>query len=353
MSGARGVSSLWRKVGAGACLISLLVLLVNLQITPPIAGGAGDFSVSSPTSPRWGLKAVRAKKAWEVTQGSEEVIVAVIDSGVDSSVSSLGSHMWENDDEIPGDGIDNDGNGYVDDVSGYDFREGRPRGISGGDYHYHGTFVAGLIASSYSEETGAGGVAPRVSIMDLRFLNSRGDFYTSDWGKLVDAIDYAVDNGAKIINLSLYASVTPPPAVREAVERAEDHGVLVVGIAGNNGSEIGYFGCWKEVFVVGSINRNGEVSGFSNFGRQVELVAPGSRVLSWKPGGDLATGSGTSFSAPHVSGSAALIVSRNPEIGLSELKVALRNSARDIGRTGKDEFAGYGVLDVQGALAEI
>jgi subtilisin family serine protease len=315
-----------------------------------VAGGAGDFSVSNGSSPRWGLSAIKAREAWNVTTGSKEIVVAVIDSGIDRTIPALEKNAWENEDEIPNNGIDDDNNGYVDDVSGWDFREDDELEKSARGLHYHGTFVAGLVGSSYDKNTGAGGVAPDISIMDLRFLNEEGKFFTSDWDKLAGAIEYAVDNGADIINMSLYASIEPPELVQDAVERAEEQGVLVIGIAGNSGGEVGYFGRWKETFTIGSVNRSRRISYFSNRGPSVDLVAPGESVLSFKPGGEAVTGSGTSFAAPHVAGTAALILSQEPEMGLSELKEALRDSALDIARGGVDEKSGYGLIDSERAL---
>ncbi|MFW6111883.1 MAG: S8 family serine peptidase [Candidatus Bipolaricaulota bacterium] len=345
-------------------LLKILVLLLTITFllysfpnppSPRIAGRAGDSGVSTASSgsTRWGLEAVKAKDAWKVTKGSDEVVVAIIDSGIDKSIPAIRERMWKNQDEIPGDGIDNDGNGYVDDVHGWDFRERDSLEENSGSLHYHGTFVGGLVASSYDQKTGAGGVAPNISLMDLRFLDSGGRFFTSDWQKLSDAVDYAVDNGADIINFSVYASVNPPDSVRQAMKRAESEGVLIVGISGNNGSRLGYFGAWDEIFTVGAIDKSYRVSDFSNYGPEVELVAPGEQVLSFKPGGKLANGSGTSFAAPHVAGSAALILSKNPELGLSELKQALRDSARDIGDYGKDEQAGHGIIDTHKSLSTI
>jgi len=352
------------KTKPGNKLLKILVLILTITFllysfhnppSPRIAGRAGDSRVSTAStgSTRWGLEAVKAKQAWKVTQGSEEVVVAIIDSGIDRSIPAMSEHMWKNSDEVPNDGIDNDGNGYVDDVHGWDFREGGNLELSSDSLHYHGTFVGGLVASSYDEKTGAGGVAPNISLMDLRFLDSGGRFYTSDWKKLANSIEYAVSNGADIINISIYASVTPPDYVRQAMERAESEGILIVGISGNNGSRLGYFGAWDEVFTIGSVNKSNQVSDFSNYGPEVELVAPGERVLSFKPGGKLATGSGTSFAAPHVAGSAALILSKKPELSLAELKRALRRSARDIGDNGKDELAGHGIIDTHGSLSTI
>ncbi len=299
------------------------------------------------------MEAVKAKEAWQFTRGSDEVVVAIIDAGIDRSVPALEKHLWNNDDEVPADGVDNDGNGYVDDVNGWDFRERESLDSASDSLHYHGTFIAGLVASSYDKNTGAGGVAPNISLMDLRFLDSGGRFYTSDWKKLANAVNYAVDNGADIINLSLYASIAPPGFVRESMERAESEGVLVVGISGNDGNRLGYFPSWDEVFSVGSVDQSGKVSDFSNYGPEVELVAPGERVLSFKPGGELATGSGTSFAAPHVAGSAALILSKNPNISLPELKEVLRQSARDISDPGQDELSGHGIVDTHESLNKI
>ncbi|MCF7890480.1 S8 family serine peptidase [Candidatus Bipolaricaulota bacterium] len=340
-----------------AIILAVGLTLISFQISfhTPIAGRAGASSISAPSSgsTRWGLETVKAKDAWEITQGSDEVVVAVIDSGIDRSIPALKDRMWTNDDEVPGDGKDNDGNGYVDDVSGWDFRNGDTLNKSEGSLYYHGTFVSGLVSSSYDKETGSGGVAPNVSIMDLRFLDSAGRFYTSDWGKLADGIDYAVENGADIINMSIYANAKPPELVHEALRRAQSEGVLIVGISGNNGERLGYFGKWNEVFTVGSVNKSGKVSNFSNYGPELELVAPGAEVLSYRPGGNLATGSGTSFAAPHVAGTAALILSKQPQLSLSDLKRTLRESAKDIGKSGKDDSTGYGLIDADRSLGEI
>ena len=342
----------WRYKGLTLLLcLFISVALYNVNISPVIAGGAGDYSVSNYNeTTRWGLNAIKAREAWKVTKGSDEIVVAVIDSGIDRSIPALRKNMWINEDEIPNDGLDNDHNGYVDDVSGWDFRNEEDLSKNYSSLNYHGTFVAGLVGSVYDRNSGAGGVSPNVSLMDLRFLNSKGKFYSSDWQKLADAIDYAVENGASIINMSLFSSVSPPSLVRRAVQRAESKGVLVVGIAGNDGSRVRHFGRWHEIFTVGSINRNKDVSHFSNYGPEVEVVAPGQNVLSFSLGGGTVTGSGTSFAAPHIAGSAALILSQAPDLTLAELKAKLRESTHDIGKSGKDYKSGYGIIDVRVAL---
>jgi len=275
----------WR-LGVAAVLTALLLIPIDFPCGRAPAGGAGGFILPPGASLRWGLSAIHAPQAWQVTQGSEDIVVAVIDSGIDRTIPALADRMWHNPGEIPGNGRDDDGNGYVDDVYGWDFRDGDPDSLSGTPIHSHGTFVAGLIAAAFDAATGVGGVAPQVRLMDLRFLDSRALFYSSDWRKLAAAIDYAVDNGARVINLSIYARLTPPEYVHAAIRRAVAHGVLVVGIAGNEGKDkIGYFGKWPEVLTVAAVDRYGRVARFSNRGPEVDLAGPGVQVVSFAPGG--------------------------------------------------------------------
>jgi len=273
-----------------------------------------------------------------------EVIVAVIDSGIDRAIPSLGCRIWRNPGELPGNGIDDDGNGYVDDVYGWDFRDDDPDSLTGSDLHWHGTFVAGVIAGSVEPHTAMSEGVSSVKIMDLRLLDSKALFYTSDWPKLVRAIDYAVANGARIINLSVYTSKEPPPFVREAMVRALQSGVLIVGIAGNDSAELGPIANWEEVLTIGAIDREGQPAPFSNIGPQVDLATLGVDVLSFLPGGLLGTASGTSFAAPRVAGLAALHLSERPNLSPEEVEELLRQSAIDAGTPGKDPKTGWGVI---------
>lgn len=337
----------------GGVLISLLMVsMLAVNVEHRIGGGGAGFASSSTSSNRyrWGLSAVKAPEAWKTTRGSKDITVAVIDSGIDRELTAFDNRLWRNSDEVPGDGIDNDNNGYVDDVHGWDFRSAEPRPAEFSSLHYHGTFVAGLISSTVNQRTGSGGVAPHVNIMDLRFLDSEGRFYTSDWHKLADAIEYAVDNGAEIINMSLFASIRPPRFVHQVIKRAVSEGVLVVGIAGNSGGSVGYFGSWEEVYSVSAIDRRQHPASFSNTGPEVDIAAPGVQVLSLAPGGRTLTGSGTSFAAPHVSGTAALLLSLNRELSQEELRSLLSETAKDVGSPGIDYSTGAGIVDVQSAV---
>ncbi len=327
----------------------LLILSLGVGEGPRLAGGAAGFILPSGSQPSWGLSAVRAPEAWEITRGTEEIVVAVIDSGIDRTVLALADCMWINPGEQAGTGRDDDGNGYVDDVHGWDFRDGNADSLEGSRLNWHGTFVAGLIAAAFDAESGAGGVAPQIKIMDLRFLDSRGLFFASDWPKLAQAIDYAVDNGARIINLSIYAKIEPPTIVRQALHRAAQENVFIVGIAGNDGARVGYFGRYPEVFTVSAVDQEGQPASFSNWGPEVDLTAPGVHVLSSYPGGSVRTGSGTSFAAPHVSGTAALMLSLNPELSPSELRSMLQSTAADVGRSPGDQHTGAGLVDTAAA----
>ncbi|MGY4706501.1 S8 family peptidase [Candidatus Bipolaricaulota sp. J31] len=299
---------------------------------------------------RWGLRAVKAPEAWEVTLGSEEIVIAVIDAGIDYSLPYLSDRMWRNPDEIPGNGIDDDGNGYVDDVRGWDFRDGDPDSLSGTPLNWHGTFVAGLIAAAVDAITGIGGVAPRVKLMDLRFLDSRGLFYRNDWQKLAEAIEYAVDNGARVINLSIYSRVPLPSFVRRAIREAVDKGVLVVTIAGNTGGEVGPLGRLPEVLTVGAVDRNHTPAPFSCRGPEVDLAAPGVEVVSLVPGGTPYRSSGTSFAAPHVSGVAALLLSLEPDLSPRGVMEILEQTATDLDVPGRDPATGSGLVDAASAV---
>ena len=272
------------------------------------------------------------------------VVVAVIDSGIDWSLPELTCRMWRNPLEVPGNRVDDDANGYVDDLFGWDFRDGDASSLSGTPIHWHGTAVASLVADAL-ERNNPTGRPITVSIMDLRFLDSDGMFYTSDWGRLADAIDYAVGNGARIINLSLYATREPPGVVREAIERAAASDVLVVAIAGNGAGDIGPIANRADVLTVGATDAAGNVAAFSNTGASLDLVSLGVDVLTLLPGGPLASLSGTSFAAPRVAGIAALHLAQHPGLTVAELVDILRRAALDVGDPGCDTDSGWGLIE--------
>jgi len=317
---------------------------------PHVAGGAGASGISAPAKPSelalsWGVKRINAPQAWERTTGSQGIVVAVIDSGIDTSAPPLEGRFWTNAREIPGNGIDDDQNGYVDDVHGWDFRDGDACSLTGSKIHWHGTFVAGIIAAQAGPD-GIAGVAPGIRLMDIRILDSKNLFYSTDWPKFAEAVNYAVDNGARIINLSVYSNGKPPLEFERAIARAIDRGVIVVGIAGNDGkATVSYPARYPGVLAVSATGQSDRLASFSNYGSEVTIAAPGEKVTSLFPGGAAGTSSGTSFAAPHVAGALALILSANPRLSSSEAVSLLQKTASDLGPTGRDAQFGAGLVD--------
>jgi len=331
--------------------LAFRILPVRLPLAPPaVAPGEGLYTIyQQPIN--WGLARIAAPEAWTIHHGDSHVIVAVIDSGIDTSIPQLAGSLWVNEGEVAGNGIDDDRNGYIDDVHGWDFRDRDGSSLVGSAIHWHGTFSAGIIAARPGDLPIVG-VAPGVQIMDVRFLNSNNQFLTSDWASFAEAIDYAVDNGADIINLSVYANGRPPSALERAVQRAVSRGVLIVGISGNTGEEgVLYPAKYDGVLAVGATTRDDLAAGFSSYGPELFVCAPGERIVSFVPGGGTSTRSGTSFAAPHVSGILALILSVHPGITATGAIEILRSTLEDLGTRGFDPWFGYGLANAYKAVS--
>ncbi len=293
---------------------------------------------------RWGLRKIEAPQAWKVTHGLDDIVVAVIDSGIDRNHRALEEELWINQDEVPGNSIDDDNNGYIDDRYGWDFRDDDNDSLAGTPIHWHGTFIAGLIAANI-DSSGIIGVAPQIKLMDLRFLGSNNYFWESDWDKFTAALNYAVDNGANIINMSIFSYRAPPPDFHRAIKRAVANGITVIGIAGNNASSVQYPGRYDEVIAVSAIDKRDRLASYSNFGPEVEIAGPGTEVNSILPGGGYGRSSGTSFAAAHLTGSIALLLSLHPDLSLAQVREVLAHSAGDLGKPGRDEKFGYGLVN--------
>ncbi|SMO50644.1 S8 family serine peptidase [Gracilimonas mengyeensis] len=264
---------------------------------------------------------IDAPEAWDITTGSDQIIIGVIDSGVDYTHEDLSENMWVNEAEIPGNGIDDDGNGYIDDVYGYDFwnDDGDPYDVADGDAH--GTHVAGTIAAVGDNGIGVTGVNWEAKIMALKFLGPDGG-NTSD---AISALEYAIMMGAHITSNS-WGGGGYSQALSDAIEAAGDAGQLFIAAAGNGGADnIGddndlmphYPSSYDldNVIAVASTTDDDALSGFSNYGAiSVDLAAPGSSILSTTPGDTYSYFSGTSMATPHVTGVAALILSQDPEL---------------------------------------
>ncbi|MCK8125256.1 S8 family serine peptidase [Pseudoalteromonas sp. 2CM39R] len=308
-----------------------------------------DYRVSiaaTPNDPRfedlWGLNNegqtdgtadadIDAPEAWSISTGSRDVVVGVIDTGVDYSHPDLAANVWVNSGEIAGDGIDNDGNGYVDDVHGINAitDAGDPMDDEG-----HGTHVSGTIGASGNNGVGIVGVNHDVSIAGCKFLAADGTGSTSGAIKCIDYMVGLKNSGVnlRVLNNS-WGGGGYSQALADAITASEEADILFVAAAGNdavdNDVNPHYPSNYENdnVLSIASTDSRDNMSGFSQWGlTSVDMGAPGSAILSTIPGGGYASYSGTSMATPHVAGAAALVLSVNPDLTTLELKELLMSS---------------------------
>lgn len=308
-----------------------------------------DYRVSiasAPNDPRfdelWGLNNegqtggtadadIDAVEAWTISTGSRDVVVGVIDTGIDYSHSDLASNMWVNTSEIAGDGIDNDGNGFIDDIHGINAitNTGDPMDDEG-----HGTHVSGTIGASGNNSVGVVGVNHEVSLVGCKFLDAAGNGSTSDAIKCIDYMVGLKNSGVniRVLNNS-WGGGGYSQALADAIESSEAAELLFVAAAGNdtidNDVNPHYPSNYENASVlsVASTNQTDDISWFSHWGlTSVDMGAPGTAILSTTPGESYASYSGTSMATPHVAGAAALVLSINPELSTQELKDLLMSS---------------------------
>ena len=281
---------------------------------------------------------IDAPEAWDIALGNPAVAVAVIDTGVDYNHPDLAANIWTNPGEIPGNGIDDDRNGYVDDVHGWNAvtNTGDPMDDNG-----HGTHCAGTIAARSGNGIGVAGVAPQAKIVACKFMGRTGAGYLSD---AIECIDYAnslVDHGTTIrVHSYSWGSSSNSRALSDAINRARTRGVLVAAAAGNGNQNIDVYGFYPagyaldNIVSVGATDNRDARAYFSNFGRRnVDVMAPGVNILSTVPGTSCGAGgcyavySGTSMAAPHVAGTAALLFGRSPGAPYAVVRNAILSSA--------------------------
>lgn len=335
---------------------------------PPIPAAPGATTGIDPMiNSQWGMLDIGALSVWKTHLGSPEMIVAVIDTGVDYTHEDLLPNLWRNTKEIPNNNIDDDQNGYVDDVVGWDFvsNDNKPfdlaveplKLLAGGGNPGHGTHCAGNVAARGNNGKGISGVAPNVKIMSLRFISEEGFGTTAG---AIKAIRYAVDNGAQITSNSWGSEGEDPSngeenrALREAIQYSQDKNSLFVAAAGNGHKGKGYDNDTDAkpaypasyphdiILSVAAINSRNTLGGFSNWGlRSVDIAAPGVAVYSTTVGGlysdkviDLpaieVTWDGTSMATPHVAGAAALYWSAHPNLSALQVKQAIIQSAEPV-----------------------
>ena len=293
-----------------------------------------DFSIAVyPNDPyfndQWGLSMIDAPHAWGISRGSSSVLIAILDSGVDLDHPDLTTKVRTD--------IDWD---FVNDDAVAD------------DDHGHGTHVAGIAAAATDNERGVAGLGWEATLLPLKVLDDGGNGSGED---LIEAIRYAADNGASIINMSLGGDAPCPQAVQDAVDYAYARGAVLVAAAGNH-DDINTFNAeffpanCDHVLGVAAIDSDGDIASYSNYGGHVSVAAPGTSIYSTWMGGGYGYMSGTSMATPHVSGLAALLRAYYPSYTPDQIASAILDNAEDIGAAGRDDYAGCGLIDAYRAL---
>ncbi len=316
--------------------------------TPTAVAAAGSAD-------NWGVIRIGADQLWAQNVRGSGVAVAVVDSGMDIQHPQLASRVFVNAAEIPGNGVDEDANGLIDDYYGYDYVA--DKGLTG-DNQYHGTHVAGIIAAHHTDSAGSAtlhvqGVAPEAKILPLAFLNSQGAGAMSNG---VRAIRYAVQRGVRVINASWGGSICSR-SLRDEIAGLEAKNVLFVAASGNEAMNIDRYKSYPASLqypaqiTVGATGEHDIMSDFSNYGAEsVHLFAPGTLIVSTVPGNQMAALSGTSMAAPMLAGAAALLLSAEPTATNTQLRQAFYNTAF---KQSTYLNASRGRLDLRQALNEL
>ncbi len=294
----------------------------------------------------WHMRAINADKAWDTTKGNPGVIVAVIDTGVKVDHPDLAANIWVNSGEIPGNGLDDDNDGYIDDVNGYDFayNDGSPN-----DNHGHGTACSGLVAGIQDNTIGVSGVAPSCKVMALKAAQDDGYFFDS---ANVPAYIYAADHGARVLSMSFFSDRVSQ-SERDAMEYCWDHGVLPVAASANSSTIYPYYpAAYEHVLSVAAVDGNLNKAGFSDYGSWVDVSAPGVGLYSTSIGGNGYTSgfAGTSGACPHVAGVAALCFSMNVGATNQMVRDAIEDTAILQSQAPYGEFSNYGLVDAEKAV---
>ena len=328
----------------------------SIKVDYPYNLHALDVEPNDPYYPQWNLDKINAPTGWDITTGSSKVVIAVLSTGVDPDHDELKDKIWINSDEVPDNGIDDDGNGYVDDVHGWDFVlenwDNEPWDDRG-----NGTFAATVAAAETNNGVGLAGVSWGARIMPLKVLDfkSEGDIY-----EITPAIQYAADNGAKVLLLDFIVfgySHTLEAFIDDAYKKS----ALVVASMGDC-AEGGTYYCrdlenpvlypaaFPHVLAVAATDQDDEHYFISGHKSYTDIAAPGVNIL----GGHLASGYGrmssTHAASPHVAGLAALVWSVNPTLAPDEVESIIESTAVDLGEPGWDEYFGHGRIDANAAV---
>lgn len=298
----------------------------------------------------WGMTNIKAPQAWDTYTGDANLVVAIIDTGINRNHPDLAANIWINPGEVAGNGLDDDGNGYVDDVYGWDwaYNDNDPM-----DGHGHGSHTAGTVGAVGNNGVGVVGVNWNIKLMALKFLNDSGSGTTSN---AISALNYAVNKGVKVSNNS-WGGGGYSQALFDAIENGKAVGHIFVAAAGNNGTNNDTSPFYPasytndNLIAVAAIDVNDNKASFSNYGAtSVDLGAPGVNILSTVLGTGYSYYSGTSMATPHVAGAAALLYGLNPTWTYSQVRDRILSTARPIPALSGKTVTG-GTLDLAAAVA--
>lgn len=274
----------------------------------------------------YGPQLMNAPEAWDQTMGDPSIIIAIIDTGLDASHPEFAGRV------LPGRDFANNDNDPSDD-------------------HGHGTHVGGITAAGINNGIGMAGIAGQASLLPVKVLDSSGSGW---WSNVASGITWAVDHGARVLNLSLGGSADST-VLHDAIDYATAHNAVVVVAAGNNGTDTPFYpAVYDNVISVGAVTSTGDMASYSNYGPNVDVVAPGSTIYSTEWAGTGRTygfRSGTSMAAPHVAGLAALILSANPALSESEVRTLIENNTQISAQQTSDYYTGHGLVDAGAAVA--
>lgn len=332
------------------------------------------------SSKQWNIRALGLEKAWKISVG-DGILVGVIDTGIDFMHNDLKDNIWVNPLEdsngngrfdpwwftevrngVKGDfdGIDNDGNGTIDDIIGYDFvdqtvfnagdaaiRDGFPFDEQG-----HGTQCSGIIAAKANNSIGVAGIAPKAKLVSLRAFDITGNAEEDD---IAAAIVYAAMNGVRVLSMS-FGDIVESPLVRDAINFAHEAGVTMFASSGNDNQQPTrllrrYPASYEHVIAVGALTEKLSLAGFSSYGSYVSLCAPGTGVPTTRVGNRYNPSfQGTSAAAPHGAAVAALLLAANPQLSPNDIRGILLSTATDLGENGWDEKYGAGLINAEKCL---
>jgi subtilisin family serine protease len=332
----------------------------QLAAMPGVVYAQPDHAVTAqvePNDPRyaeqWNMTHIGMPKAWTIVTDTSSLTIAILDTGIKTNHPDLQHQLWTNPGEIEANGVDDDGNGFVDDLHGWHFYQVYANGMAMpfqnsdiGDHNGHGSHVAGIIAASGNNGIGVAGVAWKARLMVLRILDDDAAGWESD---VIRGLQYAVANGARVINLSL-GLAERTPALEAAVAAAAAQDVLLVAAAGNGGGNVLYPAAFPSVLSVSASDRQDRRADFGAYGPSLDLLAPGVDIISTWNGVPYFSRSGTSMAAPHATGVAALLWARMPAATARDVGTCLMLTATDVEIPGRDDETGWGVLNAERAV---